>query len=342
MRTEMTRSRRTVIALILLLLVGTLPYAESRQKDRYEFRGKIVRRDEKPFSDILPLVFLQASSAPFTAQTFADPAGRFKFKNLLPGMYTLIIVIPQAGQTRQSVDVGPSFADANGKIEATVLFDPTPSVEDLHTVSALQLSIPEKARRQYEKAQERLARHDVPGAVKYLKNAVDLAPKFVEAWNNLGTVSYQTQDYKQAEEYFREALKHEPDAYAPLVNLGGALLSQGKAQESLPINLQAVKFKPDDALAHSQLGQSYYFLGQLENAEKHLKRAKTLDPRHFSFPQLVLAEIYKQRPDYLALTAELEEFLRYHPDSQVASTVRKTLERAQRLLQDGTPSRRTQ
>jgi tetratricopeptide (TPR) repeat protein len=173
-----------------------------------------------------------------------------------------------------------------------------------------------------------LGQHDVPGAIQYLRNALDLAPQFSAAWNNLGTIAYQSGEYENAEKHFREALRHDPDSYAPLVNLGGALLSLNRAEDALRINLQAVKERPDDALAHSQLGQSYLRVGQIEPAERHLKQAKALDVRHFSFPQLVLAEIYALKEDHPAFVAELEEFLRYHPDSKLVPGVTQALEKA--------------
>ena len=79
-------------------------------------------------------------------------------------------------------------------------------------------------------------------------------------------------------------------------------------------NLKAVEQKPDEPLAHSQLGATYYEMGQLEPAEKHLKIAKSQDPAHFSNPQLLLAKIYGQRGEYDALIGELKGFLRIHPD----------------------------
>ncbi|MBI2820910.1 MAG: tetratricopeptide repeat protein [Acidobacteria bacterium] len=315
-----------ILPLLLLLVAATWQAGNGAPKDRYELRGSIVQSDGKPFRGVVPVVFLYGSVTPYTAQAQAGPSGQFKFKNLQPGSYTVVIAVPDAGRLQRTVDVGPSLADARRRVDVTFRFDDGILPDATRIVSALELSIPDRARQQYQKAQERLGKRDIAGAVVSLKKAVGIAPQYVAAWNNLGTIAYQSQDYRQAAEYFREALKHDPEAHAPLVNLGGALLSQGKIQESLAINLQAVRSKPDDALSHSQLGQSYYFLGQLDNAEPHLKRAKELDPGHFSFPQLVLAELYSQKRDYAAMAAELEEFLRYHPDSHPAPAASRSLE----------------
>ena len=105
------------------------------------------------------------------------------------------------------------------------------------------------------------------------------------------------------------------------------LLAQGKVEESHSINQRAVEMRPDDALAHSQLGRSYFSLGELDSAQRHLKQAKALDPKHFSFPQLVLAEIYQRRNDSVSLMWELEEFLKYHPDSKRVPELTEWLER---------------
>ncbi len=323
---------RPLCILALLAFASTISYGRQSDKDLYELRGRVLQPEGKPFRDTFPAVSLHGSTTPFAAETLADPSGKFKFKDLRPGMYTLIITVAQVGQLQRTIEIGPTFVDAKKKtVELTVRFD-SKTTEDSHTISARQLSVPEGARRQYEKAQDRLRRRDVPGAVECLKKAVALAPQFSAAWNHLGTIAYQSKEYKQAEEYFREALKQDPDSFAPLVNLGGALLSEGKVKQSLDFNLRAVNTRPDDALAQSQLGQSYFLLGQLDDAEQHLKRSKQLDPAHFSFPQLVLAEIYERRNDYAALKAELEEFLRYHPDSALAPAVKESLKRVEAVV----------
>ena len=169
-------------------------------------------------------------------------------------------------------------------------------------------------------------RRNFEGAVKRLKHAVEIAPRFSAAWNYLGTISYQAGAFAEAEGYFREALRQDWNAFDPLVNLGGTLLSLRRYEDSLTVNLQAVKARPNDALAQSQLGQSYFYLGQPEEAEVHLKQAKALDPAHFSFPQIVLAAIYRKRGNYVAAIKELEEFLSLHPDSTRAPYARQELD----------------
>jgi tetratricopeptide (TPR) repeat protein len=102
-------------------------------------------------------------------------------------------------------------------------------------------------------------------------------------------------------------------------------INLSKFEDALQYNLYAALTRPNDALANSQLGMSYFYLGKLDLAQKYLTAAKHLDPAHFSHPQLMLAEIALRRQDRTAAARELEEFLRYHPDSPQASQIKEKL-----------------
>ena len=329
----MTGFRGKVLLFLSILCAGLLSLAIpasavfQKEQEKYELRGKIQKEDGQPIPKVFPVIVLRGSITPFVARTQAGPGGTFKFKNLLPGMYTVVAHIPRAGYIEKTLEIGPSFADSRNRVRVELTYVPGAAASE-YLVSANELSVPQKAWNEYEKAQISQSRWDVDAAVRHLERAVRIAPQFTDAWNNLGTIAYHSRKYAEAEHYFREALKQESDAYSPLVNLGGALLSQGKIEESLEINLQAVRARPDDALGQAQLGQSYYYLGRFDEAEEHLKRAKQLDPSHFSYPQLVLAEIYRRQGKSPAFISELEEFLEFHPDSSEAPEIRRLLQKA--------------
>jgi len=259
------------------------------------------------------------------AHTRAGVSGEFKFKNLHPDLFTLVVYIPRAGEHRQTVEVSPGLADSRKRIYIDVNFQPTLASKRLGKVSSVQLSIPEKAKREYEKANRKLGKRDSEGAIMHLQKTVSLAPQFVEAWNVLGTLAYKASEFPLAESYFREALKHDPDYYPSMVNLGGVMLNLGKLQDALPWNHAAVLASPDDALAHAQLGLNYYYLGRLTEAEKYLKQAISLDAGHFSFPQLPLADIYARRQDFASAALLLEQFLSLHPDAPQSPSVKSRL-----------------
>lgn len=322
--------KRLLVAVILGFAVAAA--AAAREDKVYQVVGRILQSDGAPFRGAVPIVFFHGARDPFHARASVSPDGSFRFKKIPPGTYTLSAAVPGLGEMRKTIEVGPGFADAKGRVAVDIRSDGPVSWKKKDTVSATELSVSEGAIREFRKAEDRLSRRDVPGAVERLEKAVELSPQFAVAWNLLGTIAYQTGKFDQAEECFRRALQEDPGLYAPLVNLGGALLALRRNQEALEVNLNAVKTMPGDALAHSQLGKNYYYLGRLDEAETHLRRAEALDPGHFSLPQLVLIELYLKRNQLRAAIAETEEFLKLHPDSEYVPQLRRLLEAARAHL----------
>jgi tetratricopeptide (TPR) repeat protein len=275
-------------------------------------------------------VTLFGDTFPFIASTVSEEDGRFRFQKLRPGAYTVSVFMPDRGEARQTIEVGPSAADGHGRVSLDISFKDSDfalsgASRRRHSVSTAQLAIPPKAQRDYEEANKDLARHDPGAATRRLEEAVALAPQFADAWNEIGTIAYQTQKYARAEECFREALDRDPQAFEPLVNLGGVLVTLHRADEAWKYNAMAVAVRPNDALAHSQLGMTYFQLGDLDLSVKYLERARAIDPAHFSHPQLILAEIHLRRGEKSAAAEVLEEFLRYHPDWTQAARMRERI-----------------
>ena len=272
-------------------------------------------------------VSISGANEPFAEATLADAAGHFHFGKLRPGAYTLAAIAPGFGEARITVDAGPGTADAKGRVPAIMRISEAEKADlaRRHSVSARELAIPEPALRDFREAQKCLARRDAKGARKGLEQAVAIAPGFAEAWNTLGTIAYQKGEFERAARCFRKALEANPAAYEPLVNMGGVLINLNRLEEARGYNQHAVLLRPNDALANSQLGITFFELGQDAPAEKYLRRACQLDPAHFSHPQLVLAQIHIRQNRRPEAAADLQQFLRIHPDAANAPELRRDI-----------------
>lgn len=311
-----------------LVLLAAAALCAAPADRTYELRGKV-----EPPPGRWGLVSVSGAYSPYLADRMLGPDGGFKFKKLPAGTYTVIVGVRGIGTVRQTVEVGPSTADSKGRVEIRVPFRPAQAagaLERRNKVAIQDLAIPKEARREYDKARESLRTADHVQAERRLRRALELAPKFAEAWNLLGTVLYQTRRYAEAEGHFREALRLHPDSYAPLVNLGGVLINLKRCQEALEYNVRAVKERPTDALANAQLGTSYYCLQQDGEAIRYLTEAKRLDPRHFTNPQLLLSDIYERRGDTGRAAREIEEYLRLRPGAPNSSALREHLRKLRR------------
>jgi Tfp pilus assembly protein PilF len=318
---DATRGATIEVAVLrfwLLILVAAAAPAQAL----YELAGRISPEGRAS-------VTLFGATHPFTAATFTDASGRFTFKKLAAATYTVSVYQAGRGEARRTIEVGPGLADSSNRIQLTIAlkdadFDPTGD-RPRHAVTVRELAIGERALRDYVEAQRDLEKREVAAAEKQLEHAVELAPQFATAWNTLGTIAYQTRRFPLAEQRFRQALKQDPGAYDPLVNLGGVLVTLHKLDEALEVNVRATLTRPTDALANSQLGMTYFELGQYDSAVKYLERAREIDPAHFSHPQLFLAEIHLRRGEKREAASVLEDFLQHHPDYPQAEKMRQNI-----------------
>jgi tetratricopeptide (TPR) repeat protein len=306
--------------LVLWFLMGA---AFAASPVEYELRGQLDGAGQA-------LVSLFGSTTPFSTDAVSDSNGRFRFRKLLPGTYTMAVFVPGRGEARRTVEVGPSVAGRRRRVEIRWSLKDSDFVykdamKRRHSVQANELRVPQAARREFEHARRDLERRDVSSAVRRLERAVELAPHFAQAWNTLGTIAYQTRNFARAEECFRRSLEADAGAYEPLVNLGGVLVTLRKLDEALSYNLRAVLERPNDALANVQLGMTYFELGGFDLSARYLQKARDLDPAHFSHPQLLLAEIHLRRNERRDAADDLQDFLRHHPDWPHAEKVKATI-----------------
>jgi len=326
----MQRSARFVVGAAAACLLAANGIAANP-----EYRLKGVLRPP-----LRAVVTLDGYSTAFSGSALAQENGQFEFKALRAGTYTLVVGVPNRGEVRRTVEIGPGTADSKNCIAFTFVLDESLFSRDAtrrqDTVSLKELEIPEKARKAFEESQRQLARRNEKKAIACLQTAVRIAPGFSGAWNNLGTLFYKSAQYQKAEQSFRASLVAAPGAFEPLVNLGGVLLTLHRPGEAYTFNLYAVLERPEDALANSQMGMTYFALGRMDLARKYLNEARRIDPGHFSRPQLLLAEICLRKGDPRGAVKELEEYLRYHPDTpdraQIEETIRKLHDAAGQML----------
>jgi len=308
--------------LIAILALPCLGYAVTG----YELTGRI----DPP---AVVSIFLHGALRPYRNSTTSDEDGRFRFSKVPEGTYTLVISTEARGEVVQTVELSAGTVDSKGRLDIVLTIDAGKLESEsgratAAIVSATVLSISDRATREYEEAQRCLSRADgreAACAAVHLRRAVETAPRFTAAWNQLGTIAYQAHEYNDAEANFRKALEADPEAFEPLVNLGGVLLNLARPREALGYNQRAVARRPNNALANSQLGLAYFDLNDQDSAEKYLRLAVKLDPAHFSHPQLTLAEIYGRRGDRASALEQLRDFLRRHPDSPQAGAVRQKI-----------------
>ena len=117
-------------------------------------------------------------------------------------------------------------------------------------------------------------------------------PKNSKAAENLGLSYERLGRSEEAMAAYRSAIALDslpPQNLGARVSLGALLIEGGKAEQALPVLVEAVGIAPNDARVHRELGKAYLRLGQLDKAQSELEASVGLDPQsaptHFLLSQ---------------------------------------------------------
>lgn len=114
--------------------------------------------------------------------------------------------------------------------------------------------------------------------VEAWKQALRLAPDYVDAWYALGEESRLRGDFEVAIAYFRKAVDTGKADGRVFLSLAGLLIQQGRAGEALPYVEQYLEIFPQSIEGWYRLGQALRIEDRLPEAKQAWLRALQLDP----------------------------------------------------------------
>ena len=116
-----------------------------------------------------------------------------------------------------------------------------------------------------------------PQAIAVYERVLELDAQHAAAHINLGTLYYNRQDYRAAEEHYRSALKIDPRYALAHFDLGNVLDETGRVAEAIQTYLTAIQLAPTYADAHYNLALAYEKIKEPRKALRHWQAYVKLD-----------------------------------------------------------------
>ena len=150
------------------------------------------------------------------------------------------------------------------------------------------------------------------GAFTQFQKAIDLYPKYHDAYGQMGLAYYRIKDYDNALKMYEKSLEYKPnnatvlsnsgiiyferkqlnkarEVYEKAVqinpafvdarrNLGSVYAQSGQFDQAIVQFKEALKYAPNDATLHHYLGMAYRDKGDMQAAQRYLDRAYQLNP----------------------------------------------------------------
>jgi Tfp pilus assembly protein PilF len=176
-----------------------------------------------------------------------------------------------------------------------------------------------------------MAKDQLPLAIEHFKKAVDLKPDYAPARNNLGTAYLAMKNWDSAIICFNEVssdLLYATPHY-PLTNLGWAYYNKKEFALAEQFYKDALKRDPNFPIALRGLGLTYLATGKPRDAVSSFERAVKYSP---VFPELFmdLAGAYAILKEYDKALLFYKKIVINAPESPLAVEAQKTIERIQK------------
>jgi tetratricopeptide (TPR) repeat protein len=199
-------------------------------------------------------------------------------------------------------------------------------------VSARELSIPEKARKAFNKGTDLLVAQRSAESIPEFHRAIKIFPDFYEAYYKIGIAQLNLHRVQEAQAAFETSIQISGSGYPPAqFGLGVALAIQNQfsaAQEAIRAGLDA---DSRDAAGNFTLAWVLFRAGKLPEAEKYVGQA-ILSNANLASAYLLLAQIHARRNETTALVADLDAYLRLDPQGPHNAEAQALRAHAQQLL----------
>jgi len=231
---------------------------------------------------------------------------------LLPGFVSQQIELASRLDGDSYVDIGRITLHRMAQVQGFV-------------ISATSAAAPGKAKKPFMKGVSLEKKADWPGAQKKFESAIQVYPKFAEAWLELGRMQQKQDRVDEAKQSYAKALEADPKFLPPYQELIRIAVKEKAWAQLEDTTATVLKLDP---VSYPQ----YWFLNsaaqynqrKYELALKSAKRASEADVQH-RIPRLeyLLGLTFAQNHDYRAAAAHIRTYLRIAPnasDAVVAET----------------------
>jgi len=327
------RLRSPLLLLFSCVLLATPNLCAQQQLGRIIGQLRVTKSD---FPSHPVLVELQLHGSTVNS-VYADDQGRFGFYNLEPNAYRVAVHDPAFRDVEETVNVNPIVSSFNMvQIQLDLKEDAKrPASSDRKTGSNPYLidtseygRYPKAALKEFDRALQADREGKRDDAIKHYQKALQIAPEFYKAHNNLGSDYLSKSNLPEAKKEFELASRLNQSDAAAYFNLSNVSMLQGDLVEARRYLEEGKHREPDSALGCFLEGTLNQRAGNLPQAELLLRQAIQLSP---VMPQarLQLVNVLLQQDKKEDAVAQLQDFVGAFPEGPYSDQAKGLLKKLQ-------------
>ncbi len=195
------------------------------------------------------------------------------------------------------------------------------------TISLTSAEAPKKAQKDLEKGQQLADKGQLEDAEKRLQQAVDIYPKYAEAWFTLGDVLEREKKTADARKAYLQAVSADSKYVSPVNRLALLAAEDRQWQEAADYSKQVIELNPIEfpsAFWYSAVAN--FNLRRMDEAQKSALALVKLDTRHrYPEAERMLAQIALSKDNYTDAANHLRAYLLINPSVADAEALKQAI-----------------
>ncbi len=323
--------RRIPVLLLLLAFCLAVPAQRDSSNPTTQLKIQIFYDEDGHPAGKMLNVQLQNAAENYLNQAFTDDLGTVEFR-VASGDFRVTIT----GSEIQSYTSGTftifreTVHNEQFQVKRKHKADEQAPKGAGQTVSASDLSVPDGAKREYNRGMDSLNDGKMDDAHRHFDNAIRSYPTYARAYNGLGVVYMRTGKKDDGRKAFEAAVKNDDHLALALVNLARLDISEGNYPRAEGYLDRALSAEPEnlDALALATLAE--FMVGRMDSVIDNAHRVHAQAHGQYAIVHLLAARaLHKKNLDNQSI-AEYKLFLEESPASPNAARARTELEALQK------------
>ncbi len=323
--------RRPVVACLLfpLFLLSACAWAQFGWSTWGAVKVRVTYSDGRPCGTQLRVQLMSSASNASEADAFTNDSGGVEFSGVQVGNYHIVV----SGNGIETTDSGVFEVDSRKSsqtidisVKRTGESDlPRPKESYAGSVAAVDLNVPDAAKKEFDKASEFMGKENWKKAIERLDKALQIYPKYAAAYNNLGVAYGRSGDRASERQALQQAITLNDRFAAAYVNLAKMDIADrnfpeaetflGKATSAEPGNPQTMVL-----LANVQLLDQHY-----DEAIANCRKAHSMPQDPHALAHYIAARAWERENRSSEAISELQTFLKEESSGPRADAVRKEL-----------------
>jgi tetratricopeptide (TPR) repeat protein len=270
-------------------------------------------------------VELLTGTGQYLTNMFSDSNGTASFSGLRPGNYR----VRASGLGYEEVTTNV-FSITNGQthVEYITLLPrggDASVISPTATVAAVDLSVPEKARKELERGDKSAAHGDWEFALTHFQKAIEIHPQYARAYNNMGVVRMRSGDTARGREAFEKAISINDRYTGAYVNLSRVLQLENKLTDAEAVLQKALTFNPNEPETLTVLARVQLQGGKLDEAIANARKVHTLPHEGYAMAHYFAGLGLRAKEMNSEAVKEFRTYLKEAPEGNFATQAQQAL-----------------